>query len=95
MLKLYVKTGCPYCAKVLEKIEELGIEIKQLNVADPGISEELIARGGKKQEPYLIDEENNVEMYEAADIVEYLNKTYGDGTAGSTSSNESPGVCPI
>jgi glutaredoxin 3 len=76
-LTLYVKTGCPYCAKVLQAGEELGITFDIKNVADEGISEELIARGGKKQMPYLVDEANKVEMYESDDIIDYLHQHFG------------------
>ncbi len=72
MLTLYVKTGCPYCAKVLAAGEELGIEFDLKNVADEGITEELVARGGKSQMPYLVDSESGTEMYESDDIIEYL-----------------------
>jgi glutathione S-transferase len=75
-LTLYVKTGCPYCAKVLQAGEELGIEFNLKNVADEGVSEELISLGGKKQMPYLVDSANNVSMYESDDIVEYLHQHF-------------------
>ncbi len=77
MLTLYVKTGCPYCAMVLHSLEELGLEFEEKNVVDPAISEELIARGGKRQMPYLVDTEAGVEMYESADIVKHLETAYG------------------
>lgn len=77
MRTLYVLTGCPYCAKVLRAGEELGIEFTLKNVGDPGVTEELIERGGKRQMPYLVDEETGVEMYESDDIIDYLTKTYG------------------
>jgi glutaredoxin 3 len=77
MLTLYVKTGCPYCARVLQKLEEMGMEAEFKNIADEGVADELIARGGKRQVPYLVDPEKNIEMYESADIVNYLEETYG------------------
>ena len=55
----------------------LRIEPVLKNIADDAIAKELIARGGKQQVPYLVDDETNVEMYESADIVKYLNDTYG------------------
>ena len=76
MLTLYVKTGCGFCAKVLRAGEELGLTFKLKNINDPGVAEELIARGGKRQMPYLVDEERGKEMYESDDIVEYLHQTF-------------------
>ncbi|MCR4263524.1 MAG: glutathione S-transferase N-terminal domain-containing protein [Candidatus Roizmanbacteria bacterium] len=76
MLTLYVKTGCPYCIKVLNTGKELGIEFEERNIADDAIASELIKRGGKRQVPYLVDSERNVEMYESADIDAYLRENY-------------------
>jgi len=69
---LYVKTGCPWCKKVLDFADQHGIEFELRNIADAGVAEELIKRGGKRQVPYLVDEEKKIEMYESADIIEYL-----------------------
>lgn len=86
MLTLYVKTGCPFCEKVLATGGELGISFDQKNIAEPNIAEELIARGGKRQVPYLVDSEKGVEMYESNDIIAYLR-----GEQKSASKNS--GVC--
>lgn len=77
MLTLYVKTGCPYCAMVIHKLDELGLDFEEKNVGDPGIAEELIARGGKRQMPYLVDTDAGVEMYESTDICDHLEQRYG------------------
>lgn len=76
MPTLFVRTGCPYCAIVLHAAEEDGIELSLKNVAEPGVTEELIREGGKKQVPFLVDEAHEVRMYESEDIVDYLHKTY-------------------
>lgn len=72
MLTLYERTGCPFCIKVLRFAEENGITLELKNSSDETVVEELIARGGKRQFPYLVDSEHNVEMYESDDIIEYL-----------------------
>ncbi|PIT91068.1 hypothetical protein COU17_02150 [Candidatus Kaiserbacteria bacterium CG10_big_fil_rev_8_21_14_0_10_49_17] len=79
MITLYVKTGCPFCAAVLHKVEELGIEVEQKNIADDAVANELIEKGGKRQVPYLVDSERGVEMYESSDINDYLDEHYGKG----------------
>jgi glutaredoxin len=76
MLTLYVKTGCPYCIRVLGTGSELGVAFEEKNIADPAVAEELVKRGGKRQVPYLVDSERNVEMYESADIDAYLREHY-------------------
>lgn len=77
MLTLYVKAGCPFCAMVLLKLDELGLEYDEKNIADTGIADELVARGGKRVVPYLVDTDAEVEMYESADIVKHLDMRFG------------------
>jgi glutaredoxin len=78
MLTLYVKTGCPFCHRVLSAGTELGVSFEEKNIADDAVAAELIARGGKRQVPYLVDSVRNVEMYESGDIVEYLKKHHSE-----------------
>jgi len=54
-----------------------GIEAELRDRDVPPNEEELIARGGKRQTPYLVDTETGVEMYESADIIAYLKKQNG------------------
>lgn len=79
MLTLYIKDGCPFCRKALDAIDTLGLTVEYKNKKDAGVVDELIARGGKSQFPYLVDSDRNVEMYESDDIVRYLHETYGGG----------------
>ncbi len=76
MLTLYVKTGCPFCRIVLQAGEELGVSFEEKNIASDAIATELIARGGKRQVPYLVDGERGIEMYESKEIVAYLHANY-------------------
>jgi len=76
MLTLYVKTGCPFCTKVQDTGRELGIEFNEKNIADDAVAAELVARGGKRQVPYLVDSERGIEMYESDDIAAYLREQY-------------------
>jgi glutathione S-transferase len=78
VITLFAKSGCPYCAKALGALDAHGLSFIKKNIADNAVAEELVALGGKKQVPYLVD--GNVAMYESDDIVEYLEKTYGGGT---------------
>ena len=77
MLTLYVKTGCPFCHKVLDTGKELGITFEEKNIADAAVAAELVARGGKRQVPYLVDSDRGVAMYESGDISAYLREQYG------------------
>jgi glutathione S-transferase len=75
MITLYVKDNCAYSAAVLAKLNALGVPFEQKNVGDPEVLDEVLMRGGKTQTPYMVDGET--ELYESADIVDYLEKTYG------------------
>lgn len=77
MITLYALPTCPFCAKVRNKLEELGLEFNELNIEEEKHRDDLIERGGKKTVPYLIDDSTNTEMYESGDIVNYLEENYG------------------
>lgn len=53
----------------------LPVELKDIK-ADSNYREELIAWGGKKQVPYLIDPDRGEAMYESEKIIKYLEKYY-------------------
>ena len=76
MLTLYLQDDCPFCHKVLDRGEELGLSFEEKNIDNEGVADDLIARGGKRQVPYLVDSERGIEMYESEDIIAYLRKYY-------------------
>lgn len=75
MITIYVKTGCPFCAKVLAVLDAYELKYEEKNVSDPAIVEELIKLGGKKREPFIVD--GDTMMYESGAIIEYIEKKYG------------------
>jgi len=82
MLALYYKPTCPFCRRVLAILERLEIEVDLRNIEESSEHEhDLIARGGKRQVPYLVDETHGVEMYESDDIVAHVQKHYGSAPA--------------
>lgn len=78
MFILYIQTGCPYCAIAIGVFDALGLPFESRNIRDITHREELLRRGGKIQVPYLVDVSRNVEMYESADIVRYIQTHYQD-----------------
>lgn len=93
MYTLYIKPGCPFCAKVLELIEDKKIEVELKSTLDEGVVEELIAHGGKRMVPYLVDAERGVAMYESDEIVAYL-VTRMSGDAGGSINHDAPETAP-
>ncbi len=78
-ITLYDLPGCPYCAKVKNKLEELDLEYERIEVPrSHGDRTEVEAVSGQTGVPVITDEANDVEgMPESDDIVAYLEKTYG------------------
>lgn len=80
MLKLYEFEGCPYCRLVREVLTELGLEVEIYPCPKGGsrFRQEVLAIGGKAQFPFLVDPNQDVWLYESADIISYLYATYAD-----------------
>ena len=71
MIDLYMLETCPYCKKVIKFFDENGIKYTKINIAEKINEEALITTGGKRQVPFIIDRDRNIQMYESSDIVEY------------------------
>ena len=83
-LTLYVLPGCPFCAKVERKLDELGLEYETIEVPRAHAERDEVERvSGQTGVPVLVDDEHGVEgMPESDDIVSYLEETYAaDATA--------------
>ena len=78
-LELYELTGCPYCAKVKTKLDELGLEYVSHEVPRSHSERTDVEKvSGQTGVPVLVDPDHDVEgMPESDDIVAYLEKTYG------------------
>ena len=72
MLDLFVLESCPYCKKVMSFLESEDIKYHKIDITNKASEESLIQIGGKRQVPFLIDTERNIQMYESDDIIEYL-----------------------
>jgi glutathione S-transferase len=82
---IYYKPTCPFCRRVMAVVDRLGVEVEWRDiVAQPDFAEELVARGGKQQVPYLVDESAGVEMYESDAIVAYLQEKHGTPSTVAT-----------
>jgi len=82
LLELYEFEACPYCRIVREALTELDLDalIRPCPKGGTRFVPDLIAKGGKRQVPYLVDPATGREMYESADIITYLYEMYGGGT---------------
>lgn len=71
MLDLYILETCPYCKKVRAFLDDNGIKYNPINIENKSNEETLIKLGGKRQVPFLVDKDRNIQMYESNDIIEY------------------------
>jgi glutathione S-transferase len=77
-LELYGFEASPYCRIAREALCALEIPYISRSVAKGSPKRaEFVARSGRMMVPYLIDPNTAVEMFESADIAEYLLATYG------------------
>lgn len=72
MFNLYILESCPYCRKVMNFLDEKDVQYTKIDIKNKENEEALIKIGGKRQVPFLIDTDRNIQMYESADIIEYL-----------------------
>jgi glutathione S-transferase len=76
-LELWSFEASPYSRLAREALCELELPYMLHNVARRSARRaELVARAGKMQVPYLADPNTGREMFESADIVQYLKETY-------------------
>lgn len=77
MLTLYYRPSCLACKKVVRVAKQLGLQLSLVDInADWRAADELIARGGRWQVPYLVDGIQQTEMYESENIVTHLKTNY-------------------
>ena len=76
-LELWSFEASPFCRIAREALCELEIPYRLHNVAKGSSRREaFVARSGKMMVPYLVDPNGGAAMFESADIVAYLNRTY-------------------
>lgn len=74
MLDLYYSETCPYCKKVLSFLKENDIKFNPKEVSDPKNYEKLVEIGKMAQVPFLVDTDNDENMYESDVIIDYIRK---------------------
>lgn len=77
-LTLYRLQACPFCERVVRVLDELELAY-QSRFVEPAHSERDVVKRltGARTVPALVDEDTGVTMAESANIVAYLERTYG------------------
>ncbi|QLC33493.1 glutathione S-transferase N-terminal domain-containing protein [Halarchaeum sp. CBA1220] len=79
-ITLYRLQACPFCERVVRVLDELGLDYHSRFVEPLHSERDVVKRlVGARTVPAIVDEETGVAMAESANIVEYLEATYGDG----------------
>jgi len=80
-ITLYRLQACPYCERVVRKLDEYDIEYRSRFVEPMHSERDVVKRiSGKRTVPAIVDENTGVTMSESANIVSYLEGTYGATT---------------
>ena len=77
---LYRLQACPFCERVVNTLDELGLAYRSRFVEPMHSDRDVVKRlSGKRTVPALVDEPTGVTLTESANIVAYLERTYGEG----------------
>ncbi|APW97290.1 glutaredoxin [Halobiforma lacisalsi AJ5] len=80
-ITFYRLQGCPYCERVTRLLEEYDLAYRSRFVEPMHSDRNVVKRvAGVRTVPVIVDENTGVTMAESANIVDYLESTYGSGT---------------
>jgi glutathione S-transferase len=76
-LELWSYEASPFCRLVRERLCELELPYLLHNVARGSSARgAFVAQSGKMQVPYLVDPNEGRSLFESADIIDHLERTY-------------------
>jgi len=74
---LYQLDGCPYCEKVADRLDELGVDYETEWVEALHSKRDEVKRvSGQRAVPVLVDEDRGVTMAESDRILEFVERSY-------------------
>jgi glutathione S-transferase len=77
-ITLYRLQACPFCERVVRRLDELGLSYRSRFVEPMHSDRDVVQRlTGKRTVPAIVDDDTGVTMSESANIVDYLDRTYG------------------
>lgn len=79
-ITVYRLQACPFCERVVRKLDEYDLDYHSRFIEPMHSERDIVKRiSGKRTVPAIVDENTGVTMSESANIVEYLDNTYGNG----------------
>jgi glutathione S-transferase len=80
-MTLYRLQSCPFCERVVRKLEAYDLGYRSRFVEPRHSERDAVKRvAGVRTVPVLVDERTGVTMAESGNLVEYLDRTYGEGS---------------
>ncbi|GKZ15028.1 glutaredoxin [Haladaptatus sp. W1] len=77
-ITLYRLQACPFCERVVRKLQDHDITYQSRFVEPMHSDRNVVKRiSGKRTVPAIVDENTGVTMSESANIVQYIENTYG------------------
>ncbi len=77
-ITFYRLQACPFCERVTRMLDELELDYQSRFVEPMHSDRDVVKRiSGKRTVPAIVDESTGVTMTESANIVDYLERTYG------------------
>jgi glutathione S-transferase len=84
-ITLYRLQACPFCERVVRVLDDLDLSYRSRFVEPMHSERDVVKRlTGKRTVPAIVDEETGVTMSESANIVAYLERTYGQEAVEGT-----------
>ena len=81
-ITVYRLQACPFCERVIRTLNDLDVAYRSRFVEARHSRRDAVKRlTGARTVPAVVDENTGVTMSESANIVTYLEKTYGDREA--------------
>jgi glutaredoxin len=88
-LTLYRLQACPFCERVVRTLDDLGLSSRSRFVEPMHSDRDVVKRlSGKRTVPALVDDNTGVTLTESANIVDYLETTYGEGGVAADVADE-------
>jgi glutaredoxin len=58
-VKIYTKTGCPYCAAAKEDFQKRGVDFEEVNLSEEPLKiTEMVKLSGGRQVPVIVEGDN-------------------------------------
>ena len=78
MLELYQFEGCPFCERVREALDDLGLDYVIRTIPRPLSERDRVQEiSGQPLVPVLVDPDKDRVVADSVEIIKYLRTTYG------------------